>query len=209
MTKIRSHISCDINGKNYDDCVKYDIETDSYRLYFTLDLLRCLGALNVTITEATTQATTNNFWVDGSLNSSKYIEKAYTDRLQSKLTSATQQISNSQPQKKMTRLTTSGDWTIALNESNKLVAFDSNGTTITAVGSLLSADGKAWMWKDGKLWSGVLEQTLTEAQEEEQRILEAESLVAAKYQQKMQRLKDKQTELSKKRLVELAKILNG
>lgn len=69
---------------------------------------------------------------------------------------------NTQTPKPMTRLTTSGDWTILL-EDGKLVAVDSNGRTIRAVGSLLSADGKAWMWHGGKLWSGTLELTDTEA----------------------------------------------
>ncbi len=64
--------------------------------------------------------------------------------------------------KTMTRLTNSGDWTILLEEG-KLVAVNSNGKTVRAVGSLLSADGKAWMWHNNKLWSGVLEETDTEA----------------------------------------------
>lgn len=55
---------------------------------------------------------------------------------------------NTQTPKPMSRLTTSGDWTILL-EDGKLVAVDSNGRTIRAVGSLLSADGNAWMWHDG------------------------------------------------------------
>lgn len=71
-------------------------------------------------------------------------------------------INNIQTPKPMTRLTTSGDWTILL-EDGKLVAVDSNGRTIRAVGSLLSADGKAWMWHGAKLWSGALELTDTEA----------------------------------------------
>ena len=61
----------------------------------------------------------------------------------------------------MKRLTTSGDWTILL-EANKLVAVNSEGVTIRSTGSFLSADGKAWMWKDGKLWSGILEEHETE-----------------------------------------------
>ena len=71
-------------------------------------------------------------------------------------------INNIQTPNPMTRLTTSGDWTILL-ENDKLVAVDSTGKTIRAVGSLLSADGKAWMWHGGKLWSGALELTDTEA----------------------------------------------
>ena len=71
-------------------------------------------------------------------------------------------INNIKTPKPMTRLTTSGDWTILI-EDDKLVAVDSTGKTIRAVGSLLSADGKAWMWHGGNLWSGVLELTDTEA----------------------------------------------
>lgn len=107
---------------------------------------------------------------------------------------------------KMTRLATSGDWTIAINESNKLVAFDSNGTTITATGSLLSADGKAWMWKDGYLWSGVLEMMLTEKQVRLEAKIQAEERIRNKYYNKIQKLMDKQDELHNQQTRELMKL---
>lgn len=68
----------------------------------------------------------------------------------------------------MTRLTTSGEWTIAL-KNNKLFAFNEHGSIIEAVGSLISVDGKAWLYKNGSLWSGVLEKVTTEREEYNQK----------------------------------------
>ena len=93
------------------------------------------------------------------------------------------------------RLTTSGDWTIALDDAtNKFVAFDQHGQQIVAVGSLLSADGKAWMYKNGKLWSGVLEQVLTERQiiqQEEEKRIQKKAAICSKYNAKIQQLEQK------------------
>ena len=98
----------------------------------------------------------------------------------------------------MTRLTTSGDWTIALNGNGKLVAFDSNGQSITAIGSLIYANGRAWMWNDGKLWSGVMEHVEAEAEarqreadEKRQEIFLAQQKVRDKYNEKIQDLIEK------------------
>jgi hypothetical protein len=85
---------------------------------------------------------------------------------------------------KLTRLTTSGDWTISLNENNKLVAFNSTGTTIVATGSLLSADGRAWMWNGSKLWSGVLGRVEGEA-EARQREKDEENMKKAEREKKI------------------------
>jgi hypothetical protein len=100
-----------------------------------------------------------------------------------------------QTTKTMTRLTTSGDWTIALNENNKLVAFDSNGQSITAVGSLIYANGRAWMWNGGKLWSGVMEHVEGEAEartraehEEKIKAFATRQKIIEKYNAKIQAL---------------------
>jgi hypothetical protein len=106
---------------------------------------------------------------------------------------------------KMTRLTTYENWTILLRD-NKLVAVNEKGETIEAIGSLLSAGGKAWMWKGGQLWRGTLERTLTEKEEqfnEESRKREA---VLKKYNSKIHALKDKTDALYEKRDEELRSI---
>jgi hypothetical protein len=103
---------------------------------------------------------------------------------------------------KITRLTTYENWTILLRD-NKLVAVNEKGETIEAIGSLLSAGGKAWMWKGGQLWSGVLERTLTEKQEQEAEITKKHSAIHMKYIKKFEALEDKQEALQRKRDEEL------
>jgi hypothetical protein len=103
---------------------------------------------------------------------------------------------------KMTRLTTYENWTILLRD-NKLVAVNEKGETIEAIGSLLSAGGKAWMWKGGQLWSGVLERTLTEKQEQEEEKEAKREAIYKKYRTKIEKLDDKQEALVAKRDQEL------
>ena len=103
---------------------------------------------------------------------------------------------------KMTRLTTYENWTILLRD-NKLVAVNEKGETVEAIGSLLSAGGKAWMWKGGQLWSGVLERTLTEKQEQEAEKEEKVLNVYKKYNKQLEKLEDKQEALVRKRDEEL------
>ena len=94
----------------------------------------------------------------------KYADESFA-RLHNSFNSAiplfdTTKIKTTTPET-MTRLTTSGNWTIAL-KNGKLFAFDEHGNTIEAIGSLISVDGKAWLYKNGSLWSGVLEPVDTE-----------------------------------------------
>lgn len=97
--------------------------------------------------------------------------------------------------KNMKRLTTYNDWTILL-ENDKLVAIDSRGNTVRAVGSLISAGGKAWMWKDGRLYSGELTQLLTEEQEKAQAKQEAINKIRAKYNKQLDRISVKDDKLN-------------
>jgi hypothetical protein len=94
----------------------------------------------------------------------KYADESFA-RLQNSFNSTTPLFNTSKLKistpKTMIRLTTSGKWTIAL-KNGKLFAFDELGHTIEAVGSLISVDGKAWLYKNGSLWSGVLEPVDTE-----------------------------------------------
>lgn len=99
---------------------------------------------------------------------------------------------------KLTRLTTSGDWTIALNEHNKLVAFDSNGQSVTAVGSLIYCNGRAWMWNGDKLWSGVMEHVegeeearKNEEEEKNKKKIEARARIVDKYNKRIEALQHK------------------
>lgn len=95
----------------------------------------------------------------------KYTDESIADFKKSYIDSAPLLFNSSKPKtatpETMTRLTTSGNWTIAL-KNNKLFAFNEHGNTIEAVGSLISVDGKAWLYKNGSLWSGVLEPVDTE-----------------------------------------------
>lgn len=99
-----------------------------------------------------------------------------------------------QPTKTMTRLTTFNDWTILL-EDGKLIAVDSFSNTVRAKGELLSAGGRAWMWKDGLLWSGELER-----HESEKEIRDTEKRFAA---DKIRDKHNKKIALAEKKLDEL------
>lgn len=111
----------------------------------------------------------------------------------------TQQLN---PTKTMTRLTSYNDWTILLGE-NKLVAVNSNNVTIRAVGSLLSAGGKAWMWKDGQLWSGELERTITELEEKQEERKKKKNAIYEKYAKKIDKAITESNKLMQKRDEEL------
>lgn len=91
---------------------------------------------------------------------------------------------------KMKRLTSYNDWTI-LVENDKLVAVSSTGETIRAVGSLISAGGKAWMWKNARLYSGELAEVLTEQQEAQQKKEAAQKAVIMKYEKMLDKNLDK------------------
>ena len=95
----------------------------------------------------------------------KYADESIANFKKSYNDSASPLLNTSKPKtatpETMTRLTTSGNWTIAL-KNGKLFAFDEHGNTIEAIGSLISVDGKAWLYKNGSLWSGVLEPVDTE-----------------------------------------------
>lgn len=103
----------------------------------------------------------------------KYADESIADFKKSYIYSAPLLFNKFKPKtttpETMTRLTTSGEWTIAL-KNGKLFAFNEHGNTIEAVGSLISVDGKAWLYKNGSLWSGVLEKVTTEREEYNQKL---------------------------------------
>jgi hypothetical protein len=103
----------------------------------------------------------------------KYADESIADFKKSYIYSAPLLFNTFKPKtttpETMTRLTTSGEWTIAL-KNGKLFAFNEHGNTIEAVGSLISVDGKAWLYKNGSLWSGVLEKVTTEREEYNQKL---------------------------------------
>lgn len=69
------------------------------------------------------------------------------------------------PSMDLAHLSAHENWIIALDKStNKLVAFDEGNQCIKAVGSLLCAAGRAWMWDGTKLWSGPLSEVETEGE---------------------------------------------
>jgi hypothetical protein len=94
----------------------------------------------------------------------------------------------------MTRLTTHNDWTIALRD-NKLIAFDSKGNTVEAVGKIISAGGNAWMWDNGTLYTGVLAPVKTEKQIELERISKEKDKVVKKYEKRVNAAHEKAEKL--------------
>ena len=125
----------------------------------------------------------------------KYADESFA-RLQNSFNSTTPLFNTSKLKistpKTMIRLTTSGKWTIAL-KNGKLFAFDELGHTIEAVGSLISVDGKAWLYHGGQLWSGVLEKVETErdvvAREEDERRAKEQALIH-KNELKLQKIRE-------------------
>lgn len=65
------------------------------------------------------------------------------------------------PKPTMKRLLNFNDWTIALN-GNTLLAFNSVGRSICSDEGKICLDGTAFLYKEGLLWKGKLQQVLTE-----------------------------------------------
>lgn len=116
-----------------------------------------------------------------------------------------------------THLYTQNDWVIGLNnDTKKLVAFNDAGCTIEARGDLICVDGYAFLYKDGWLWKGLMEQVDTVRQERKEAeakrrsaITTAKLKIEQKYQKEIDKLNEKWKELHAQREQEVQNFLTN
>lgn len=107
--------------------------------------------------------------------------------------------------KTMKHLATHNNWIIALDQDCNLVAFNDKGEYIKGK-PLISAGGRAWMYKYDELWSGELTRVVTDEDKKKEKILAARKRHDAKIEKARAALQEKMNKAIEARNAEIARL---
>jgi len=105
----------------------------------------------------------------------------------------------------MKHLATHNNWIIALDQDCNLVAFNDKGEYIKGK-PLISAGGRAWMYKYDELWSGELTRVVTDEDKKKEKILAARKRHDVKIEKARAALQEKMNKAIEARNAEIARL---